>query len=215
MAQKDKRAFKRPRTAVVVQQPQKSLLRQGNTVRGGPEKKNVDNTELLTVPIAGTAVLSTNLCLLATGTTANQRVGRKVKLVSFDCRWTATLAPTSVGGSPLRIKVVYDKQSNGTSSTAAQILQADSFTSPNNLDNADRFITIADIYTEPLSVNNNFSICGHIHKRIDLEQMNTGAAANPAGVLTGGVQMFIWQNSAITVAAPAFNYVSRIRFVDN
>lgn len=201
-------------------QPQKkfvALSRQPNTVRGGPEKKAVETVQALNVPIAGTAVVSSSLTIIPQGATSNDRLGRKTRLTKLNLRWQASLVSTSLGGSPLRIKVVYDKQANGVAPLATDVLLTDLFYGPNNLDNADRFISLIDEITEPLSVNNNFSIGGQFNRQIDLEQMWLGTTASGAitSLLTGSVYMFVWQTGAITTTPPVFSYYTRVRFEDN
>lgn len=193
------------------------MMQQANTLRGGPEKKNIDNIQTLTVPIAGTAIQSSLLTQVAQGATSSNRLGRKIRLLKFNLRFTATLAANSVGGSPLRIKVVYDKQTNGAAMATTDVVLADVLYSPNNLDNTDRFITLVDEITEPISVQNNFSIAGQFNRKIDLEQVWLGqtAAGAIADILTGSVYMFVWQTGSITVGAPTFSYYTRTRFTDN
>jgi len=206
--------FKKPRPALARQQ---SMAMQANTLRGGPEKKDIENTQSLTVPIAGTAIQSTLLTQVAQGTTNNTRLGRKIRLLKLTLRWQAQLAANTLGGTPLRIKIVYDKQTNGAAMATTDVVYADLFYAPNNLDNTDRFITLIDEITEPMSIQNNFSIGGQFNRKIDLEQVWLGQNAGGAiaDLLTGSVYMFVWQTGAATVGAPTFQYITRIRYTDN
>jgi len=194
------------------------LTRQVNTVRGGPEKKNIDQSAVLSITNATiTGFISSLLTPIAQGSTANSRLGRKVRLTKVTLRWNAYLSSASAQGSPLRVKMIYDKQTNGAAPTAADVLQSDSMISPNNLDNSDRFITLMDFLTEPLSVNNNYSVSGQVTKNIDLEQIWLGGTATGVigSLLTGSCYLFVWQNGQIVTASANFSYYCRFRFLDN
>jgi len=194
------------------------LVRQANTVRGGPEKKNIDLAFILNPPSGGvTGVISPLLTTLAQGTSAAQRLGRKTKLTEMILRYSVTLPVTSTGGTAVRIKVVYDKQCNGAAPLATDVLIVDSSIGVNNLDNADRFVTIMDFYTEPVCINNNVSISGVEKRKMDLEQIWIGG--NNSGAITalntGSVYMFAWQEGRVGTTPLNLECITRIRFVDN
>lgn len=221
-APNDKRAWKKPRTtpAVVVasKPPQKSLLFQPNTVRSGPEAK--DHVFVLPAALgafgATTFSAGTLLNALGQGTTAVTRLGRKVQLKSLYIRYSIALAPTSTGGSPARILVVYDKQANGAAPLITDILLANDFHSPNNLNNSDRFITIFDEITEPVSVQNNYSISGKLYKKLGLETVYKDTSAGDiTDIATGSIYAFVANNSGIGVANGAVASYTRLRFLDN
>jgi len=182
----------------------------------GGEVKFVDNSVSLATAIgAATWTAGQLLNGLANGSDASTRVGRKVTLKSVLVRASAALAATSVGGSPLRILVVYDKQANATAPAITDILLADSFTSQNNLSNRDRFVTVFDQITDTLSVNSNFSLSQTMFKRINMETMfNAGSAGTIGDITSGSLYLFFCQNSGITVAAPTMIYRTRVRYTD-
>ena len=182
----------------------------------GGEVKFVDNAVSLATAI-GAATWTTPQLLngLANGSDASTRVGRKVTLKSVLVRASVALAPTSVGGSPIRILVVYDKQANATAPAVTDILLADAFTSQNNLSNRDRFVTVFDQVTDPLSVQNNFSVNQVMFKRINMETMfNAGSAGTIGDITSGSLYLLFAQNSGITVAAPTMIYRTRVRYTD-
>lgn len=201
---------------------QNSTMKQATRVGGAasrrhnPEKKFVDVNAALVVPVASQA-FSPGVLIngLATGSSASQRIGRQVNLKALLMKGWVSLASTSVGGSPIRILAVYDKQANGVAPVITDILLADSFTSPNNLSNRDRFVTIFDNYTEIISTGNNFSAAVNLFKQFDLEEMfNAGTAGDITDITSGSIYVFAAQNSNITTAAPTVSMRYRVRYTD-
>lgn len=208
----------------MVAKPQKSLRFQVNTVRGpNPEKKEITNAFAGLTLVAGggdkTFVAYTAASLLnavVQGTTAETRIGRKIRMRSLEIRWNYALALTSVGGSPLRILVVYDKQANAAFPAITQVLNTNDFVSPMNLSNSDRFTIIRSFITEPISTGNNYSVSGHEFIPIDLEAIyNDTNGGTIADIQTGSILITIAYNAQVTTAAPLFSFISRIRFDDN
>lgn len=100
---------------------------------------------------------------LQLGTSAYQRIGNKIAMKS--CYWSLTFGinalntiATSKSGTPqvpVRMMIVYDKQTNGTLPVVSDLLsnrvgitngtsRAIDVNSPNNLNNKDRFIVLCD-----------------------------------------------------------------------
>jgi len=186
----------------------------------GPEKKNVDVGATLALPAtAVTWVLSGLLTPLAQGDIASGRQGRKVRYLSFSLRWSAFAVATSLNGCNVRCKVVYDKQANGAAPTVAAIMADDSFYSHNDLDNAERFITICDFITDPITLPTGaaFSQSGSVNRKIDLDQLWFGANAGGAitDLTTGSFYLLASQSGTMTTAGPSFNFNSRFRYTDN
>lgn len=194
------------------------MVRQAMTRRaaGVGELKFIDLSNTMTTNIGGSGFSALNLLNgVAPGTDATTRIGRKIRIKSLLIRWKANLQPTSVGGSPIRLMCVYDKQTNGAAPTAATILLADAFLSPNNLDNRDRFVTLFDIITDPLSVAGDVEIGGTLFKKLDLETMfNSGTAGTVADITTGSIYLMAAQAGSVTTAAPTVVFRSRVRFED-
>lgn len=219
-ASKDKRAFKKPRTMTQSSAPQKkanSLLFQANTVGLGNEKKEIVTALPNAGGVVGSVTFSAGTLLnhTAQGAGSLNRIGRKITMRSLYVRYSCSLAPTSLGGSPLRILIVYDKQSNAIAPAITDILVANDFNAVNNLNNSDRFITIADELTKPLSVGNNTSVAGTIYRKLGLDVIFKDTSANDiTDITTGSVYAFIAQTSAVTVVTPAVLSFCRIRFTD-
>jgi len=182
----------------------------------GPEKKNID-FDLTFTPSAGTNAFTASqaLNIVAQGTTAETRLGRKIVMTSIDLRYVWQLGATSTNGAPARILIVYDKQANAGAATPADILSQNEFNSQMNLANSERFIVLASLITDPISVQNNFSIAGQIYKKIRLETVFNDTNAGTIGdIQTGSVMMIVAQAGAIGTGAPSLIAQSRIRFID-
>lgn len=193
-----------------------------------PEKKNLDfdGTQNgggdVAVSLAGTWTApsaATFVSPLVQGTSATTRLGRKVAWIKWHCHYTATLqagGSPSTGGGQIRCRLVFDKQTNAAAPAVLDIFQTNDFHSANNLSNEDRFITVADWLTEPISVNNNFSVSGVVTRNLDLESIfNTGNAGTVADVQSGSFYLlFCLPFATITTTSPIMNFYSRFRFVD-
>lgn len=154
---------------------------------------------------------------LVPDSTATGRIGRKIVMKSLYVRWTVNMAATSTLGAPCRIIVVYDKQANAQAPATADVLVADSFLSPNNLSNRDRFVILADEVTEPIGVATGvYTASGVIFKKLNLETMyNAGNAGTIGDITSGSVYILAAQAGAIGTAAPIWSFRSRIRYTDN
>jgi len=207
---------------MVFVKPQKSLRFQANTVgTRAPEKKEITNgVQTIVSGIAVetfTAITAASLLNgVVQGTTAETRIGRKIRMRSLDIRWTWNLQSTSTGGSPVRCVVVYDKQSNAAAPTIAQIFNTNDFLSPMLLANSDRFIILRSFISEPVSLNNNLSVSGHEFVPIDLDVIyNDTNGGTILDIQTGSAYLMIAQNGSIGTAGGEFTFISRIRFDDN
>lgn len=111
----------------------------------------------------GAAATFTLLNGLTLGTSAFQRIGNKIAMKSLYWSLAVGMASadadpatdTNVNNVPVRLMIIYDKQTNGTLPVVGDLLSAFSgianttartidVNSPNNLNNRDRFIVLAD-----------------------------------------------------------------------
>jgi len=187
-----------------------------NPSKGG-ELKFVDVTNQSNVPhTTGTFSGATLLNGIATGTNASTRIGRKVTIKSLLIRWSIRLSASTTGGSPVRILVVYDRQTNAAGAAITDVLKADEFHEPNNLSNRDRFITIFDHITEAVSVENVYSVSGVLYKSLNLEQnFNAGTDASIGSISSGSILLYVaGVPSAFGGANLACQYASRVRYTD-
>ena len=138
-----------------------------NIASGTKEYKFVDvslgaSGSSTTVPL-GSAATFTLLNGLQLGTAAYQRIGNKIAMKSLywslafsnSASDTSPTTDTAIVNIPVRCMVVYDKQTNGVLPVLGDLLSAFSgignataraldVNSPNNLNNRDRFIVLAD-----------------------------------------------------------------------
>lgn len=110
------------------------------------ELKVLDTTfGSITVPIAGTAIMSPNL--VAQGITKNQRVGRQFNIVHLGLKFVLTMPNQSsiaTAADAFRLIVYLDKQANGALAAVTDVLTTASLFSFYNIDNIDRFEIIDD-----------------------------------------------------------------------
>lgn len=178
------------------------------------EMKNHESEQNLFFSTGSPAfTISTSLNGITPGDTAETRTGRKITMKKLYLNWMAYLAPASTGGSPLRVKIVYDKQTNKDSPFVVDIL-TDSFLSFNNLDNSQRFITLCDFITEPLSENGNFCVAGKKSIKMNLDTMYTATGGTVGSITTGSIFLLVSHTGFVSTAAPAFAFKSRIRYID-
>lgn len=153
---------------------------------------------------------------IAPGTSASQRIGRKAVMKTIFLRCTFRMSAGAVGGSPCRILVVYDKQANAAAPVATDILAVDQFQSPNNLSNRDRFVTIFDQMTDPISDQGPQAVELNLFKKINLETMwNAGTDALIGSIASGSIYIFAAQVNTIATASPVLNVYARVRYADN
>lgn len=179
------------------------------------ELKFNDTLNTLVTLNSGTMALGALLNGLVPGSGANNRIGRKIVMKSVLIRYSVSLQATTTGGGTARIMLVYDKQANAAAPGVTDLLLSNTFTSPNNISNKDRFVVLSDIITESMSTQNNFSISGKFYKKLNLETMyNTGTAGTIADITTGSLYVFLGNNGGFSVAQPQITYETRIRFTD-
>lgn len=153
---------------------------------------------------------------VAPGTSAVTRVGRRINMKSLLFKYQIQLASTTIGGSPIRVLVVMDSQTNGAAATAAGVLLTDEITSPMQLSNSRRFKVLIDevipcigtagpqaaMFTRYVKLNSN-------------TEFNDGTAGTVADIQTGSIYAFVWQNGALATTVCAATMYSRIRFSDS
>lgn len=177
-----------------------------------PELKFSDgffNTTLL----AGSASFSPPVFImpLAQGPDINQRIGRKVRAKKLN------LIGTFVNQGPVSIRLIvyYDRQNNGAlpGPLVTDLLQVDTFTSPNNLNNRERFTKIVDVITN-IDVQTNQGAVIRLSRKLDLDVIyNSSNTGTNQDVSTGAFYM-IAAHLSLAANATATIIRPRIRFVD-
>jgi len=152
---------------------------------------------------------------MANGNDASTRIGRKVTLRSLLFKYSCSMVTAGTGGACIRFLIVYDKQSNAAAPTITDVLLQNEFLSPNNLSNRDRFVTLVDEVTAPISAAGEQATCGIVYKVLNLEQMfNAGSAGTIADITMGSIYLFVAQSGNIAGGAPTIAYKTRIRYTD-
>lgn len=165
------------------------------------------NDVLFNPTIAGTQVFSgpTSLSTLSLGTDATNRIGRKVV-------WTKIIVRhfyNNAGAAAVRLMIVYDKQPNGALPAITDVLLSDTFTSNNNLNNRDRFITILD---EIIGGEQGDALIGAglFTRKINLETIfNSGNTGTISDIQSGSI--FVMAAAAPSSSANSTALVTRIR----
>jgi len=172
-------------------------------------------TSAFTPPLSAAAqFFLLNPCIQ--GSTPSTRNGRRIAMKSLLFKMVIGLAPTTTGSSPIRVLIVYDRQTNATAASATDVLLTNEITSPMQLNNSRRFSILMDKVVPCIGTGG--PQCAVIDKYIPLNlntEFNTSNAGTVADITTGSIYAFVWQANTLGVAAPVAQLYSRIRFSDN
>lgn len=193
----------------------RALFRSGGRQPTG-ELKDITTTGATSLTLfnsgAGQLILLNGV---ARGAAATERVGRQIKMKSIYLRYVCYPAPTSAGASPVRVMIVYDKQTNTVAPTALEILTVDNVYSPNQLANSRRFVTLMD---RVLAISTLGEAVGTIefYKKMNLDtQFNAvGNTGTVTDIQSGSIYMFVWGTAGIQTASLLGGWTARIRFED-
>lgn len=187
------------------------------------EKKNIDSGAVTGTIVAAQATASLLLINgVDDGATSTTRVGRRITMTSLEIRWLGSLAATSAGSSPLRMTVVYDKQSNGAAPAVTDVFAADVISTMMNLSNSRRFKVLVDEEIECVGLNGPSAWNSKIWRDFTAKgtkpglevEFNDNSTATITSIQTGSVYAFFWQNGNIITANPTSQFFSRVRFTD-
>ncbi len=149
------------------------------------ELKNFDGTVLDAVVPATGVILQDSMCLIAQGTTALTRVGRKIVIKKIQMKWINELAgsgTTTSTADTIRLILYQDKQANGAIATTAAILGASpEVKSFRNLDEVGRFRVLMDRVVE-LKSNYSDSATSGLATVYSSLNMNTNIVLEYSGV---------------------------------
>lgn len=207
------------KTSTPVQRPmlkrQKSVYNQA-PMKSLQEKKFVDIGSTATVVSAQTTAVQLLLNPLSQGTTASTRIGNLVTMKSIAYRWQGRTVGATTGSSPLRIIIVYDKQSNGALAASTAIQATDEIVSYRNLTNSRRFTTLVDEEVKE-SISASSGPTAFIHsgyRKLNLNIEFGGNAGTVADITSGAVIALFYQNGGIGGTTLTTSFQSRIRYVD-
>jgi len=126
---------------------------------------------------------------------------------------TWRLQGTSGGVSPVRLLIVYDKQTNGATPATVDIESVDAIRSPMNLNNNERFIIVADETYEPVN-GATTAIYGKGYRKLNLPvEFNAGSAGTVADITKGALFALAWQNGSM-VTMTLNQLYTRVRYTD-
>jgi len=160
---------------------------------------------------------------LVPGTGASQRIGKKAVMKTLQFR--ASIGALSAGAEDtifqgiVRFLWIYDKQSNATAPTLAQIFeQTDSGTSFMNMDNRDRFVVLADRQIAMDQSGGHPAAQIKMYKKINLPTIfNAGTAGTIADITSGSIYLVLISDSVLAspTQLPDVNWTSRFRYDDS
>jgi len=153
---------------------------------------------------------------LVPDSTASGRIGRRVVIKSLLIRGFVKMAPTSVGGTPTRMLVIYDKQANATLPAMTDVLTTNEFFGVNNISNRDRFTILMDQYVDPVGTGTAFCQPFKFYKTCALPvQYNAGVAGTIGDITSGSLFVVFAPTDGVTVAQAPVVCQVRIRYADN
>lgn len=179
----------------------------------GTEKKYVD-TQIASGIIGTLATPAVPLLVngVAQGTDANTRIGRKVSWDSILVRLRLVPNTTTPTNDSYRIMLVVDKQANAQAATAAQITETTAFTSPNNMGNRARFVTLWDKKGVVTTGGDNGVVLEELYLRKKFQTIFNGTDATIGSITSGALYLLLF--GAVSLAPSAQGYV-RLRFTDD
>jgi len=189
---------------------------------GGVEKKFLDTTVTLFTDLTATASV-TLLNGLSQGTTQSTRVGGRIEVKSVQFKVNFQNGTNVSGVSPLRIKIIYDKETNGAAPAATDVMAVNLIDGLNNLNNAGRFITLFDQTWNPVvgpgtsAVATNYQaqfLDGYVKCNLPTKY-NAGNTGTVTDISSGSIYVLAWTNGFgfAGTGSDASGYF-RIRYTD-
>lgn len=162
---------------------------------------------------------SVAICVPGPGNGATQRIGRRITMKSIQIAVRMNYAGGMIGQSPIRLCVIYDRQTNTLFPAGNDVLVVDGLASYRNLDNSRRFWFLCDEIICPnfgqgtVAQQTSFVWRKFIKCNLPVE-FNPGASGTISDVATGGLLLWMWQDGNITVAGPSQDLYCRVKFKD-
>lgn len=180
---------------------------------------------LPTNTVCSTTASFTLLNGVPAGTDIWNRTGRKIMLKSIQVR--GTILPTSTSVTCDRMMLIYDKQWNGATPVAADVLTSANSTGVSataldflNLTNRERFIVIRDAHwpntsaqsaADPLSDQSKTSFDWFVDLRGLPTIFTVTGGVTAASIQTGALFLFFFSTS---VTGAIVNFATRLRYTD-
>lgn len=181
------------------------------------EKKNVDTQIASFIAAGGGAGTVTTINACQAGANPTSRVGRRIQLHSLYMRGEVRLSATTAGASPIRVLVVYDKQTNKAAPAAGDVLVSDNINALQLLANSHRFKVVADIVYPCVGTAGPQAIYideWRSLKGLETEYIDGAGAGTVADITSGGLFAITYQDAGLITAAPSSTLNFRVRFTD-
>lgn len=126
--------------------PLRGFVRTGGYY-GQPLELKFHDVDLDDAVVANSATITDSICKIPQGTTEKTRIGRKCTIKQIGWRFNIMIpeqTSSALTGETVRVLLYIDKQCNGATAAATDILESDDFQSFNNLANKNRFRTLMD-----------------------------------------------------------------------
>lgn len=186
------------------------------------ERKFFDTVRAPNTPGATGTIFSPSLCLVPQGAGESQRIGRSINISSLHINFVLGLSSSGVVTASrdiYRVIVYQDKQCNGATATAAQILDTAGvvdFMSFRNLENSGRFRVLKD---KRMTISANGQLGGGNLEKFQHASVNVKCSipVEFSGA-TGGLVEIRSNNIGVLIVSTAasancfISYIARIRY---
>lgn len=188
------------------------------------ERKFKDTTKGSTAIASAGTIFNDTIIALSEGNTDSTRIGNRVNVKSVMLRGIVQLAAaTDVANTSqvVRIIIYLDKQANGATASVTDILASADFQSFNNLDNSDRFRTLAEttidmmtpgaVATGAAYTYGEFNQSFFLKAKVNLDFKYKGNAGTIADLASNNIGVLvIGKSDALGTCA----YIARVRYTD-
>lgn len=188
------------------------------------ELKFKDTTKAQTALASAGAIFNDTLNGMVEGNTDSTRIGNRITVKSVMLRGTAKMASTAAAtdtSQTVRIIVYLDRQANGATAAVGDILASADYRSFNNLDNSDRFRTLAeetlDLHLTGATPSGAAYTYGETSKsfflkaKLNLDFKYKGNAGTVADLSGNNIGVLVISE---TDAIGTLGYIARVRYTD-
>lgn len=186
-------------------------------LRSASELKFLDTTANTRIVAAQATATVQEIFSPDAGTDPSERVGRDTSAQSLEYWLQVSYAATTAGSSPIRLAIVYDRQTNAALPTITDVWTSDVINTTRNLFNSKRFKILVDTKHDGLSDAGNKACFIHGFRRFSKPlqtQYNAVNGGTIADITSGSFIAYVWQNGNIITANPIAVLTTRIRYTD-
>lgn len=153
---------------------------------------------------------------IARGDDISERNAREVVMKSIQFSYTAAVTPTTGVAQRCRVLLVYDRQTNATALTAAQVLTVADTLAPRNLENRKRFKILYDrTHALNASAEPGSEVTRRFYRRLRHPvTFNSGDNGTVADIVTGSLYLVVVGSEATGPTDGTVTFHSRIRYLD-